>query len=292
MADLCNSFFDLNFKRRVRYLIILICFLTSLPLIYYNLSRNQINWEIMNESNKNLVLKSQTHMENGDSALPEITIITPLNNSYYNNPPLVQINVNDTYEINQSWYLIIGSGENKTFPGNSVEIDMNLWQMQPEGIVVIRFYVNNSIGKEGFSDLQIIKDAIRPTITIHSPRNGTIVTEEPPDFNISISDVNFHKFWFKFNSSDECYFWKVSLGNTIVWLPFSEWRTIPQGYLLVTFFVNDTAGNINSVDIMIIKQITDTHEKEIPGINSPLLFLVLIITSTVIVIGSIRKIQN
>ena len=292
MADLYNSFFELKFKRRVRYLIILICFLTSLPLIYYNLSRNQINWEIMNESNKNMDLKTQVQMENGDSTLPEITIISPSNNSYYNNPPSVQINASGIYEINQSWYLIIGSGENKTFPGNSVEIDMNLWQMQPEGIVVIRFYANNSIGKEGFSDLQIIKDTIRPTINIHSPLNGTIVGEEPPDFNISISDVNFHKFWFIFNSSDECYFWVVSQGNNIVWLPFSEWQTIPQGYLLVMFFVNDTAGNINSVDIMIIKQITDTHENGIPGFNSSVLCLVLIITSTGIVIVSIRKIHD
>ena len=134
-------------------------------------------------------------------------------------------------------------------------------------------------------------DSTPPEINIHSPRNGTIVGSFPPDFNVTVNDANFHKFWFIFNNSAEIYFWVISPGNSIVWLPYSEWQTIPEGYLRVTFFANDTAGNINSADIMIIKR-NEPQIKEIPGINSSQLYLVLIITSTVIVIFSIRKIQN
>lgn len=232
----------------------------------------------------------QTNANNNElnSALLKITIISPLNNSHFSNPPLVQINISDTYEINQTWYLIIGSDMNKTFNGNSVEIDINLWQMHPDGIITIRFYANNSIGQEDFTDLQVIKDTIKPTIIIHSPQNGTIVREGPPYFNVTVSDVNFHKFWFIINTSEEIYFWYINPGNNIVYLPFSEWKTVPQGYLLFSFFVNDTVGNNNNSDLMIIKKLTERTQK-IPGIHSSALFLVLIITSTLIIIISIRK---
>ena len=169
--------------------------------------------------------------------------------------------------------------------------DIDLWQIQPDGLVVIRFYANNSIGQEGFIDLQVIKDTIRPTIVILSPQNGTIVGELPPDFNVTIFDINFQKFWFIFNTSDEIYFWRINSGNNIVWLPVSEWKTIPQGNLLVRFFVNDTAGNSNSFDIRITKQLTE-REKGIPGINSSVLFLVLIMTSIVIIRSSFVKNKN
>jgi len=285
------SFSYLKLKHRGRFLIILMCFFTFLIPIYYSLHYNPINWESLNNLDKNMDLETHANMDIVNLVPPEITIIAPLNNTYYKNPPLVQINTTDTYKINQTWYLIIGSGENKTFTGNSVEIDINLWEMQPDGLIMIRFYANNSIGQEGFIDLQVVKDTIQPTIIIHSPQNGTIVGEEPPDFNVTIFDDNFHKFWFTFNISEEKYFWLISPGNNIVWLPFSEWHTIPPGHLLIRFFVNDTAGNSNSFDIMIIKQLIE-RKIIIPGMNSSLLYLILILTITVIIKSAFRKNKN
>ena len=172
--------------------------------------------------------------------------------------------------------------------GNSVEIDFNLWQMQPDGLVMIRFYANNSIGQVDFTDLRVIKDTNPPSIVIHSPQDGTIVGEEPPDFNVTIFEAHFHKFWFSFNTSDENYFWLISSGNSIVWLPYSEWKTIPPGHLLVSFFVNDTVGNINRFDLMIIKQLTE-RRIIIPGFDLLVLYLALILTSKVIIISSVKK---
>lgn len=280
MTSTYISLSHLNLKRRLGYLVIILWFFTFVTLFYFRLDYIQINSEKSNDFNKNIDLQT-----------PKISIVNPLNNTYYNNSPLVQINTTDTFEINQTWYLIIGSGENKTFVGNSVEINIGLWQMQPDGLVMIRFYANNSIGQENFTDLQIIKDTNPPTIVIHSPQNGTIVGEDPPDFNVTIFDVNFHKFWFIFNTSDEIYFWRINSGNNLVWLPFTEWQTIPPGHLLVRFYANDTVGNTNSFDIMIIKQLTE-RKIIIPGINSSVLYLVFILTSTLIIISSIRKIKK
>ena len=96
MAGFFISLSHLKFKQRLIYIIIAVWFFTFITFFYYRLDYSEIYSEISTDFNKNIDLQT-----------PKILILNPLNDTYYSDPPTVQINITNTFGINQTWYLIL-----------------------------------------------------------------------------------------------------------------------------------------------------------------------------------------
>jgi len=200
--------------------------------------------------------------EDGDDLGPTISITSPSIDSYHNNPPTIQVSITDPSEVNETWYTVISSGINHTFTGTSFEVDMTSWTNHVDGSIVIRTYANDTYGNLAFADLSINKDTINPQILINEPFGGTEFGDEPPSFNLTINESNISQFWFKINDSSTSHFISVVSGNNVFAMDSSVWDAIPDGHVLISFYMNDTAGNSGTISVTIIK---DTSTSPPPG---------------------------
>lgn len=90
-----------------------------------------------------------------------------------------------------------------------------------------------------------------PTINITFPLNYTVFTSNlnPPSFSLEILDPNLNKIWYTINSQPKKYF--INSSGTI---NYDKWINLMNGNILLTFYANDSFGNINSQQIIIIKE--------------------------------------
>ena len=97
--------------------------------------------------------------EDGDDIAPKIDILFPWNNSKFGvESPSFHISIYDYYSIDASWYRILGHGSDTFFEGDSVYIDPALWNTIPDGIVIVQFNANDTVGHLRSVNLYIIKD--------------------------------------------------------------------------------------------------------------------------------------
>ncbi|GAH37219.1 unnamed protein product, partial [marine sediment metagenome] len=133
-------------------------------------------------------------------------------------------------------------------------------------------------------------DDLLPEIAINSPTNGSIFAS-PPEFIISFSDVNFDSLWVTINYSNIEYGFIASPGNNVlIDMPLSIWNLLPEGHFLVKIYVNDTAGNVNYVEIIFVKELPS----EPASLNVILIIAISIIVIAGIVIAGIvmRRMQT
>ena len=103
---------------------------------------------------------------------------------------------------------------------------------------------------DDISILYGFQDTEAPSITINAPlQNGNYTSA--PDFNISITDDHYvHQKWYLYNADPSKHFFAENG-------PFLGWTTVPDGTLTITFYANDTAGNVNSDFVIINKDNTN-----------------------------------
>ncbi|MFX1497101.1 MAG: nitrous oxide reductase family maturation protein NosD [Promethearchaeota archaeon] len=205
--------------------------------------------------------------DDGDSIPPIITIISPSNYSCYSNPPTVQAVFYDLNGINKTWYWVVGSSDNETFTGASVEIDVAKWFAQSDGLVTIIFFANDSSGNLNSEIIVINKDTTLPVIIVNSPGSGTEFGKEAPVFNLTVSDLNLEQIWYTINNSGVKYY--ITKNGTI---DQDAWDALNDGNVIITFYARDIAWNNGSITINLIK---DTSQ--IPGYGPPSLDLITII---------------
>lgn len=225
----------------------------------------------------------------GDDINPSINIINPSNITYYRDAPIIDINVFDINGVNTTWYTIIGSGENFIFETSSFEVNSSLWMDQAQGSFTIRVFANDSAGNIGYADVNLIKDTINPFIMINSPLSGSKFGTTPPTINLTITEMYLDQLWFIINDSSTLNFVAASSGENVFALESSLWELIPEGHVLITFFTNDTVGNLGTISITIIKQIPE-EKPEPPSIPGFSLLVILIILLSSVVILSRRNI--
>ena len=223
--------------------------------------------------------------EDGDDLGPTISIISPSIDSYYVNPPTIQVSITDISEVNETWYAVIGSGINHTFTGTSFEVDTTSWTNHVDGPIIIRTYANDSYGNLAFVDLSINKDTTNPQILINEPLGGTEFGVDPPSFNLTINESNIFQFWYKINDSSTSYFISVVSGNNVFTMDSSVWDAISDGHVLISFYTNDTVGNIGTTSVTILKDTSTSPPPtpEIPGYDLGFLISIISIISVFII---------
>ena len=191
---------------------------------------------------------------------PNITIISPKNGDIFNStaPGFNIINSDDT--LNYTWYTL-GANTTKHFFTDNGTINQIAWNLTIDGYIEIRFYANDTAGNEHFENVFVIKDTGYPIIIIHSPTSGSVFNSTAPSFNVENRDLSLNYTWYTIGSNTTKHFFTDN--GTINQL---AWNLMPEGAVTITFFANDTEGNLNSDDVIIIKDtINPTITINFPG---------------------------
>jgi len=218
---------------------------------------------------------------------PSISIITPSNDEFYSNiAPSFSLLITTFYQIT-TWYTLDGGGTNITFTGSSGTINQTEWDGQGEGPVTIRFYVNDSYGGFNYAEININKDITDPVITINSPSFGAQFTTIPPDFDISVNELNIDAIWYTLDGGLNNY----DISQYTGYIDSGAWNAAPEGAITIRFYVRDRAGNTDYEDVIIQK----STPPYIPPDNSLIIIISVAIgvfiaaTCIILVVTLIRK---
>ena len=184
-----------------------------------------------------------------DDDAPNIMINQPSMNQFFgSNAPGFIVKITDV-NLDRMWYSvnILEFTIEIPFTANST-IEQPLWNSLGDGIHTISFHANDHFHHVTTKNVTIIKDTINPSINILFPLDGQTYNSTAPSFRVDISDNNLDKMWYTINTDTTKYFFTNN--DTI-----QDWSDIPNGLVIITFFANDSAGNIHSEFVIITKYI-------------------------------------
>ncbi|MFX1455481.1 MAG: hypothetical protein ACFFDB_08925 [Promethearchaeota archaeon] len=185
-----------------------------------------------------------------DITLPSISILSPNNNTYYSNAPIMNINATDL-NLDTVWYIVSGT---KIILSGSEPLDTFIWSNLPQGGFQVHIYANDSAGNlNDFNTLMLYKDTLAPIIIINSPLNNSYWNSRPI-LNVAAIDPNLDSISYKVlgysslllpNNTD-------TLMNSVIWSDLSD------GIVIVEIFAEDSLGNINNSITLILNKDTIT----------------------------------
>jgi len=176
-----------------------------------------------------------------DTIAPSITINLPLNNTFWNSSPFLNVTAFDP-NLDTIWYR--ANSINITVPDNTLKLlNDTFWASLGEGAFTIEFFANDTNGYTSTAvNLTLIKDTTIPQITVNSPNNSTYYSIAPT-MDISMSDLNPDSIWYTVMGT------KVILSGVEALNP-TIWNSLGQGEFQVYIFANDSAGNLNNSVIL------------------------------------------
>ncbi|MFX1525066.1 MAG: hypothetical protein ACFFCC_16275, partial [Promethearchaeota archaeon] len=178
---------------------------------------------------------------------PSITINSPSDNDYFGpTAPVFDVTITDG-NLDVMWYHIAGSSFNRTFTGNE-QFNQADWDNIVNGtLTTIIFYANDTFGNVNSQPVSIYVDNAGPLITINSPNDNDVFGPTAPVFDVTITDGNLDVMWYHIAGSS---FNRTFTGNEQ--FNQADWDNIANGTLTtITFYANDTYGNINSQPVNI-----------------------------------------
>ena len=102
--------------------------------------------------------------------------------------------------------------------------------------------MNDSAGNLDIASVIINRDSINPSIdSIDSPLPGTWFDSTPPTYSLSITETNLDTIWYTLDGGANNY-----TGAASGTIDSTAWSIAGQGSVTITFFVNDSAGNLIS----------------------------------------------
>jgi hypothetical protein len=188
---------------------------------------------------------------NQDTTDPEILILQPVEFQFFNDiPPTFNLSIIDV-NLNSIWYSLDGGVTNFTISGNSGSVNFNAWNSSGDGIIVLSFYVNDSVCNFGSNEIVLNKDTIKPNIAINTPILNKRFLNQVPQYNVAISDINLSQKWYTLNNGSANFFTSdVELINA------TQWDLCEDGYVNIAFYALDFAGNIAHEYVIVRKNIT------------------------------------
>ncbi|MHA2281377.1 MAG: beta strand repeat-containing protein [Promethearchaeota archaeon] len=208
------------------------------PLIWNSLEQGEHQLFIFANDSAGNVNDTYVYTIYKDTLAPLITINSPVNGSYSNTPPILNINFYDP-NYDSLWY---GDGTtNITLVNNTDQsLDWGMWNALPDGLYQIFVYANDTFGHHNNSiTIYLYKDTTAPIITINSPTNNTYYNN-PPTLDIITSDPNFDTLWYRFGSTE------IKITQIFQEFDTTIWNSLDQGEFQVEIFANDTFEHVNS----------------------------------------------
>jgi len=209
---------------------------------------------------------------------PVISIISPEERNIYGKiAPSFQIEYNhsDTHSV---WYSLDGGQTNYTISSLLDNFNSTAWSNVPNGSVIVKFFINDTTGNQFSEDIMIYKDIIAPLLSIKSPSVNETFGSAPPSFIIEVIESNLHKLWYSLDGG------LTNVSFTLNGsLDSQEWSKLSNGVIRITFYSNDTLGNISKKEITIIKNDPEQNTEE-PRESFPQNIIVIGISSGVVAI--------
>ncbi len=181
-----------------------------------------------------------------DVSVPNITVLSPMNQTYNATPSLNFTITNSFGAIDRCWYV--------NSSGSSIQIDncLNVSSLSiAEGFSNITVYINDTGGNANVSYVNFTIDLI-PSLTVSSPQNRT--------YNTTIIQINYTA-----SDSvglDRCWIINVTGGlQTITGCANITINATPNQNNNITIIANDTGGNSNSSTVFF------TVDTILPGIT-------------------------
>ncbi|MFW9873374.1 MAG: DNRLRE domain-containing protein [Candidatus Thorarchaeota archaeon] len=185
-----------------------------------------------------------------DIKAPKITIISPTPYQLCGvNAPSFNLQINEP-NLQEKWYSLNG-GDNVTFTTQTV-FDQIEWGNTGNGTVVIKFYAIDMLGNLNSSEVIVRKDAYIPEIIINSPLENQTFGRIAPSFNLSIIEDDLVSTWYTLTGVSE----NFDISSLYGTIDQATWNRLPKGEITISFYAQDTAGNIGIKTVKIIKSIT------------------------------------
>jgi len=198
-----------------------------------------------------------------DTSIPRINIISPtLNQLFGDSAPSFEIEISDP-NLDTMWYTIDGGLNNFTFINNGT-INQTRWNLIFNGTTTIKFYANDTLGLIAFQEVIVRKDIESPILFILSPTMNEVF-EIPPAYEMTITEANLDKVWYTFDGGTN----KAFITELIGVMDLTLWNQLPNGYITIRFYANDTLGNISFDEVIVVKDtpIPSPPPGGIPGYN-------------------------
>ena len=155
----------------------------------------------------------------------------------------------------------------------------------PNGTIIIRFYANDTINRITFTEVNVKKDSEDPIISIGSPTMNEVF-EIPPAYEFTITEANLDKIWYSFEGGTN----KIFITGLIGVIELTLWNQLPNGYVTIRFYANDTLGNINFDEVIVVKDTpTPSPPLGIPGYNVFILLGVISLIAAFIIKRKFNK---
>ncbi|MFX0104204.1 MAG: hypothetical protein ACFE75_01780, partial [Candidatus Hodarchaeota archaeon] len=186
-----------------------------------------------------------------DTLPPKVVINSPLNQTYWNSEPILNITV---YDPNlKSIYYIIGTAIAWLTNNTESLLSTSIWDDLLEGEFRIQLYAEDDFGYINDSYIMILyKDTKQPTITVYNPVENSLFGKDAPSFNISVNKFNLLDTWYSLIGHPGKYF-LTEINGTI---NQTAWDYFGDGEITIRFYANDTTGNIGIQDIVVRKDIS------------------------------------
>lgn len=177
-----------------------------------------------------------------DSVTPLVTVISPTNDSYTIDDVWFNISLNK--DVDWCGYSL-DSAANVSMQNDTTTHYYNLNNSMSEGSHDVKFYCNTTgsglIGNS--STVYFTVDTVKPTIDIISPINDTYYTSSVY-YNVSINE-----------NTDWCAYSLNSVSNISMTKQNNTYFyylnvTMTENYYTIVFSCNDSAGNMNSSDVL------------------------------------------
>ncbi|KKM01572.1 hypothetical protein LCGC14_1793100, partial [marine sediment metagenome] len=221
-----------------------------------------------------------------DIIVPIITINSPIINELYSDdPPNFNVLIFDINGIDSMWYGIVGKSMNVIFTSNG-SIDQTLWNTIGNGFIIIRFYANDTLGNQNYEDVVIEKDIIAPIIKINSPNLNDEFVTSAPAYDISINESHLDQIWYTLDGGIT----NISITFLSGAIDQIVWDGVSLGAVTITFYANDTLGNIGFMSVGVAKIINGGGEpSEPPDLLRTIAAILSIIVGTFSILGIFYK---
>ncbi len=209
---------------------------------------------------------------------PNITILEP--NPYQlfgTNAPDFMVEITDE-NLHIMWYTIDNSLNNFSFTSNDT-INQSAWNLKLNGTVLIIFYANDTFGHTSSEELTVRKDIEAPQIQILVPSMNEIF-QVAPAYEVSVVEGNLDMIWYTLNDAEKYFIDSEFLGIINQGL----WDALPNGYITIKFYANDSLGNLNFDEVIVVKDtLTPPGNGGIPGYNLFVLLGIISLTALIII---------
>jgi hypothetical protein len=182
-----------------------------------------------------------------DSLSPIITIHDPQEGELFGFPaPTINVSIFDDHLESVQYRLSNGSVTTnyRTWTGFIYQED---WDQIGNGTVTLEFLAYDTVNNLASKSILLRKNIFDPVIIITDPTDNELFGSVPPNITLYNSSAETDTIWYRIYNST------ISTVN-ITWygsINMSAWDTFGNGTVSITFYINDTLGNIgfDSVDL-------------------------------------------